>query len=180
MTTNDMHIEMIDIKVLNPAEYNPRVWDEKAEAELMESVRRFGLVDPIIANKARGRENIVIGGHFRLHIAKKLGFATVPVYYIDIPDIKQEQELNLRLNKNVGAWDWNMLANIDESILLSSGFDAEDLQQHFNLGAEAGEEGRCKRCEELHKAIRGHMHNAGHSFDDIVGELKDIKEGEGD
>lgn len=171
-----MEIKMVDIGQLKPAEYNPRSWDEKAENELMESVRRFGLVDPIIANSARGREDIVIGGHFRLHVAKKLGYSQVPVFYIKIDDINKEQELNLRLNKNVGDWDWNMLANIDESILLSSGFTGEDLQKHFALGGDniAGDE--CNRCKELYKAIRGHIHNAGHKYEDIVGDIPDMKE----
>ncbi len=45
---------------------------------------------------------MVIGGHFRLKVAKDLGYTEVPVVYIDIPDIEREKELCLRLNRNQG------------------------------------------------------------------------------
>jgi ParB-like chromosome segregation protein Spo0J len=169
---------MIDPNLLNPAEYNPRHWEESAEKDLTESILRFGLVDPIIVNKAKGRENIVIGGHFRLHIAKKLRFETVPVYYLDIPDISKEQELNLRLNKNSGEWDWNMLANIDDEILKDSGFTTEEMEKHFGTGAITDHGEGCARCNDLHKAIRGHIHSSGHTLKEIVGEIADMKDEE--
>lgn len=130
-----MKIEQIKVSVLNPAEYNPRRWDAKSVKDLTESIKRFGLVDPIIANKAPGRENVVIGGHFRLHIAKELGYTEVPVYYVDIPDINKEMELNLRLNRNVGDWDWNLLANFDETMLVDSGFTTQEIDKAMGLGA---------------------------------------------
>ena len=99
-----MHqIQSVPIEVLKDAEYNPRSASKKEVANLKESIKRFGLVDPIIVNSAPKRKNIIIGGHFRVHVAKGLLIKTVPVIYISIPDIKKEQELNLRLNKNVGG-----------------------------------------------------------------------------
>ena len=92
-----MKIHQIKVNELKPAEYNPRKWSEEAIKDLKSSIQEFGLVDPIIVNSAKERKNIVIGGHFRLKIAKDLGFKEIPVVYVDIPDIKKEQELNLRL-----------------------------------------------------------------------------------
>jgi ParB-like chromosome segregation protein Spo0J len=43
--------------------------------------------------------NVVIGGHFRLKVAKELGMMEVPVIYLDL-NIDREKELNLRLNQN--------------------------------------------------------------------------------
>lgn len=74
----DLKVEYVAINDLIPAHYNPRIWDEQATTQLRESIERFGLVDPIIANGASSRKNIVLGGHFRLHIAKQLGYTTVP------------------------------------------------------------------------------------------------------
>ena len=87
---------------LKPAVYNPRRWSDKAFADLKESIMTFGTVDPIIVNGAPNRRNIVIGGHFRLAVAKDLGIQEVPVVYLNIPDEEREKELNLRLNKNTG------------------------------------------------------------------------------
>lgn len=39
------------------------------------------------------------------------------VQYVDIPDIEKEKELNIRLNKNVGEWDYPALADFDYKLL---------------------------------------------------------------
>ena len=47
--------------------------------------------------------------------------------YLNIPDIEKEKELNLRLNKNVGEWDIELLKEFDLGVLLNVGFDDGDL-----------------------------------------------------
>lgn len=116
---------------LVPSDYNPRTWDTPAMEQLKESVRRFGLVDPIIANSAPERKNIVIGGHFRLAAAKELGIQEVPVVFLNIPDIEKERELNLRLNRNTGEFDWGLLAQFGETFLADVGFSSEELDDIF-------------------------------------------------
>lgn len=128
-----MKVVNVEVSKLRSAEYNPRKWSDQAIADLTESIKKFGLVDPIIVNSAPDRENIVIGGHFRLHVAKKLGYGEVPVYYINIPDIEKEKELNLRLNRNLGAWNYNLLAEFDASLLSEVGFNSEDLDDIFGI-----------------------------------------------
>ncbi len=131
--TQDLHIEQVSIDLLIPAEYNPRKWDTTAEEKLKESIRRFGIVDPLIANCAEGRKNIVIGGHFRLSVIKALGIESVPVVYLDIPDAEKEKELNLRLNANTGEFDWDLLAEFGEGFLTDVGFSSEDLDSIFEV-----------------------------------------------
>ena len=48
-------------------------------------------------------------------------------------DEKRERELNLRLNRNLGEWDYNLLANFNEEELLNVGFTSEELDKMFNL-----------------------------------------------
>jgi DNA modification methylase len=128
-----MEIKTIKIKDLRPAEYNPRHWDEKAISDLERSIERFGIVDPLIVNSAPGRENVVIGGHFRLYVAKKMGMETVPVVYVNIPDKEKEKELNLRLNRNFGEWDIRLLSRFDESLLIDVGFTGDEIDNIFGL-----------------------------------------------
>lgn len=115
------------ITKLNPAIYNPRKWNDHAKAQLKQSIQKFGFIDPVIVNSAPKRKNIIIGGHFRYSIAKELGFTEVPVIYVNIPDIQKEQELNLRLNRNTGEWDFEVLKEFDIDLLLDVGFDDYDL-----------------------------------------------------
>ena len=133
MNKEPLLIHHILVNNLNPAPYNPRKWEKEAEKQLTESIKRFGLVDPIIVNNAPKRTNIVIGGHFRLKIAKQLGYTEVPVVFLNIPDLAKEKELNLRLNRNTGEWDFNLLAEFDSSLLTNVGFSSEELDDIFGF-----------------------------------------------
>jgi len=131
MSNKNISIVSVPVSDLKPATYNPRTWNKDQEEALSESIKRFGLVDPILANGAEERKNVVIGGHFRLKIAKDLGYKEVPVVYIDIPEIEREKELNLRLNKNTGSFDLKMLAEFDKAFLSDVGFSSEEMDEIF-------------------------------------------------
>ncbi|MCK4790638.1 MAG: DNA modification methylase, partial [Desulfobacteraceae bacterium] len=67
-------------------------------------------------------------------ILKDKGIAEVDVR---VPDVQltgeQERELNLRLNKNLGGWDLDALANFDEELLKDVGFSQEEMDSIFDL-----------------------------------------------
>lgn len=126
-----IQIVHVPVRTLRPAEYNPRKHDVDAEKQLEESIKRFGIVDPLLVNSATKRKGVVIGGHFRLSVIKKLGITEVPVVYINLPDLKKEKELNVRLNKNTGEFDLDLLAKFDESFLADIGFSSEELDDVF-------------------------------------------------
>jgi len=94
ITKQNIKVHYVPISELKPAEYNPRKWNQNQIDALKESIKRFGLVDPIICNSAPNRKNVVIGGHFRLKVAKEMRHKTMPVAYVNIPDIQKEKELN--------------------------------------------------------------------------------------
>ncbi|MBU1685263.1 DNA modification methylase [Patescibacteria group bacterium] len=125
--TKDLKIHYVPVGELKPAPYNPRKWDKVAEEKLKESIKRFGLIDPFIVNATPKRKNTIIGGHFRFEMAKLMGFKEVPVVYVNIPSLQKEKELNLRLNRNTGEWDLELLKSFDVDILLDVGFDDGDL-----------------------------------------------------
>jgi DNA modification methylase len=129
----NLSIVYVPINELKPAIYNPRTWSKDQLGALKESIKRFNVANPVIANNNPKRKNILIGGHMRLAALKELGYKEVPVVYIDIPDIKKEQELNVRLNKNTGEFDFSLLADFDESFLTDVGFSSEELDSIFEI-----------------------------------------------
>ena len=131
MNKDNIQIVQVPTKDLNPSEYNPRKISADAKKQLIQSIKKFGLVDPVIANSAPNRQNILIGGNQRYLVAKELGYETVPVVYLNIPDIEREKELNIRLNKNTGEFDWDLLAKFNESFLSDIGFSSEELDEVF-------------------------------------------------
>ena len=131
MNKQNLKIEYIDINTIKPSEYNPRTWNDDQKKQLKESIFHFGIVDPLLVNSAKERENIIIGGHFRLKVLKELFYKEVPVVFLNIPNIEKEKELNIRLNKNQGEFDLDLLAEFDESFLKDIGFSSEELDSVF-------------------------------------------------
>lgn len=147
----DEKIQIVEVPIneLRAAEYNPRKHSKEQAEQLKESIQRFGLVDPILANSAAERMNVVIGGHFRLEVCKELGHTTVPVVYVNIPDLAKEKELNIRLNKNTGEFDLELLAEFDEAFLQDIGFGSEELDDIFPTEENAEEFDLKKELEKL-------------------------------
>lgn len=133
MDNHKLKVEYIDINTLKPSEYNPRRWDKTAIKNLTESINKYGIVDPVIANKAKGRDGILIGGHFRYKVCRDLKMKQIPVIWLNIPDIEKEKALNLTLNKVTGDWDWELLKSFDENLLSDVGFSSEELDEIFNI-----------------------------------------------
>lgn len=131
MKKEKLNIVYVPTSQLRLSDYNPRKWSNEAIKDLKASIKTYGFVDPLVVNSAPKRKGIVIGGHFRLTIAKELKVAEVPVAYINIPSIKKERELNLRLNKNTGEWDFDLLGAFDELLLADVGFSSEELDEVF-------------------------------------------------
>lgn len=106
-----MKLAHVALDKLKPAGYNPRHISDDELASLVRSIREFGLVDPIVANK----DGTVIGGHQRLKAAKIAGLERVPVVYVDLPKDK-EKALNLALNRISGEWDEAKLRSLMEEL----------------------------------------------------------------
>ncbi|MGH7486506.1 MAG: ParB N-terminal domain-containing protein, partial [bacterium] len=101
MSIDTLQIEHVPIDLLRPDPANPRkIGDAELEA-LTRSLQEFGFVQPVLA---RREGSTVIGGHQRLTAARRLGYTTVPVVYLDLPQ-DQARLLNVALNKISGEWD---------------------------------------------------------------------------
>ncbi len=124
-----MKVKEYDINQLISAEYNPRQLTQRQYQNLRDSIQRFGLVDPILINVNKDRKNIIIGGHQRVNIAKVLEIKKVPCVELDLT-LERERELNIRLNKNTGKWDYDVLGNL---------FDIEELKDWGFEDIEFGE-----------------------------------------
>lgn len=87
-------IKTMLLKDLKPAPYNPRKISPQALKGLTASIKRFGLVQPIILN---ARSGFVVGGHQRIEAMKATGEKDAQVLVVDLPD-EEERALNVTLN----------------------------------------------------------------------------------
>jgi len=122
-----MNIVHRQIAELRFAEYNARTLTKKQAKDLTKSLEGFGVVEPAVINVHPERKDIIIGGHQRIKVARDLGYDEFPCVEVNLP-LEREKELNIRLNKNLGDWDWDLLIQgFNASELIEWGFNREDL-----------------------------------------------------
>ena len=125
-----MKIKNEKIDNLELAPYNPRKINANEMQKLMDSLKEFGFLDPVIVNK----NMTVIGGHQRIKAWTKLGNDTVPCVFVDIDPVK-EKTLNIALNKISGECDNYKLNKLLTEINSSevnvglTGFDDDELKK---------------------------------------------------
>jgi len=110
---------------LIPHPKNPRQILAEDQKHLAVSMDKFGLIDKPIINL----DNMLIGGHQRVYT---LQLFKVDVCECWVPDRmlspEEADELNIRLNRNQGEWDYDILGNEwDLESLVDYGFDPKEL-----------------------------------------------------
>jgi len=114
-----------------PADYNPREISKSQYNKLKADIKEKGILQPLVINKHKDRNNIIIGGHQRYSIAVELGMETLPCIEVEY-DYEQEVATNIKLNKLGGKFDKDKLANwFDVETLKEWGFKSIDFG--FNL-----------------------------------------------
>lgn len=118
-------LELRNLKDLKHHAKNARRLSKHDAEHLEKSLEKFGVIDKPIVTK----DGLIIGGHQRVQVLKKMGHNQVECYVAqDKLTEKEIDELNIRLNKAVGDWDTDILANqweLDD--LLDWGFKPEEL-----------------------------------------------------
>jgi DNA modification methylase len=145
----------VPLDELRPDPANPRrISDNQIEA-LTRSIQEYGFLQPVLA---RLEDKTVIGGHQRLIAARRLGYKTVPVSFLDIT-LEQARLLNLGLNKISGDWDQELLARLlsdlsstDDLDLSLSGF-ADDEVAKLLKSLEAREKRERQESFDLDAAL---------------------------
>lgn len=113
-------LKLISIDELRPFLNNPRYMTKHNATHLKESISKFGIIDKPIINS----DNTIIGGHQRVTILKEMGYTEIECWMTDRLLTEQEvKELCVRLNRNHGDFDLDILANdFEEEDLLDWGF----------------------------------------------------------
>ena len=98
-----MEVVQVSIAELagSTAPYNPRLISEHDLEALGNSMKVFGVVEPVVVNRRSGN---IVGGHQRVKAAEASGLDSLPVVYVDLDD-QGERQLNLALNRISGEFD---------------------------------------------------------------------------
>lgn len=78
--TESEKVVEIGLERLRPFKNHPfKVKEDEAMAQLMESIERYGIMNPLIVMPTREGVYQIVSGHRRKHCAEKLGYTQVPV-----------------------------------------------------------------------------------------------------
>lgn len=86
MPSAELKVQRVGIAKLKGAAHNPKYRTAKKNAhlgQLLRSIERIGLIYPILVDKATG---IIIDGHRRVEVAKRLGWDEIPALYVSSDD----------------------------------------------------------------------------------------------
>ena len=172
---SDFELRTLPIERLQPAAYNPRKIlkpTDKAYRKLEQSLREFGLVEPLVWNERTGH---VVGGHARLAILKAMGMAGVPVSVVHLSDAR-EKALNVVLNNQEAQsrYDPSRLADLLDDLddlpeLEMTGFDPGNLPP---LRLEPLED--LPPLEEVGDRVTVTLEMPGETFDRLALELDEL------
>ena len=114
---------------IKPYKKNAKKHDETQIKNVMQSIKEFGVVQPIVVD----RTNTIIIGHCRYEAMKRLGYDELQEDWVKVVDLSEEEAEKLRLldNKlNESEWDIELLKDLVPSI------DFSDFEVDFNLPEE--------------------------------------------
>ena len=114
---------------IKPYKKNAKKHDETQIKNVMQSIKEFGVVQPIVID----RNNTIIIGHCRYEAMKRLGYDELQEDWVKTVDLSEEEAEKLRLldNKlNESEWDLELLKDLVPSI------DFSDFEIDFNLPEE--------------------------------------------
>jgi hypothetical protein len=135
MKTPTWSTVQIKISDLVEWELNPVKITKKEQGQIEESIKKFGLALPMVANAPlKDGKRRIVDGHQRKQVilaAKILGVnSTIAVSVPDRMLTDQEcDELTLRLRKNQGTFDPIKLNEFDRNFLLDIGFEESELNE---------------------------------------------------
>lgn len=104
VTANENKPQEAAIETITANPYQPRrIFDEEKLRELADSIKEFGIVQPLVLRK-KGEAFELVAGERRLRAAKLAGLANVPVVIKDYDDTKM---MEIALIENIQRHDLN-------------------------------------------------------------------------
>ena len=127
-----LKIEYLPIDALTPYDRNAKEHPQEQIDQIVESIRQFGMNDPI---GVWGEENLIVEGHGRLLALQQMGVEEVPIVRLDHMTDEQRRDYAIRHNRTaeLSAWDFGKLEE-ELAALEIEGHDFEGLK--FDLGKE--------------------------------------------
>ena len=119
---NELSIDSIVVNSNQPR----KKFDDDSLNELVESVRQYGILQPILVRKIDGDKYEIVAGERRYRSAKLAGLKTIPVL---IKELDDEKSFNLSIIENIQRENLNPLeeANAYQELIIKYNYTQQDI-----------------------------------------------------
>ena len=125
------NVDRLDLKLLKPNPYQPRkIFDEAGLAELTNSIREHGVLQPIIVRK-KGKKYEIVVGERRFRASGKAGLDTIPAVVREMTD---QQMMELAILENLQREDLSPIEEAEAYRQLMENLGLTQEQLAFRLG----------------------------------------------
>ena len=158
-------ITIVPLTNLRPNPDQPRkTFPDDSIEELAESIRKHGLLQPIIAEPASDGDYIIVAGERRFRAAGRAGLTEVPVI---VRSVSSEKRLQLSLIENIQREDLNPMeeARAYHSLMELTGYTQEQVAEAVgkNRSTVANALRMLRLSEAMQSAVRDGVISAGHA-----------------
>ena len=158
-------ITIVPLSNLRPNPDQPRkTFPDGSIEELAESIRKHGLLQPIIAEPASEGDYIIVAGERRFRAAGRAGLTEVPVI---VRSVSSEKRLQLSLIENIQREDLNPMeeARAYHSLMELTGYTQEQVAEAVgkNRSTVANALRMLRLSEAMQSAVRDGIISAGHA-----------------
>jgi ParB family chromosome partitioning protein len=128
----------ISIDKIRVAKKQPRRWfDPEKMSQLVQSVREYGILEPLLVRPFDNGEYELVAGERRLRAAKEAGLSEVPIVSRELTD---QQALQIALLENLQREDLNPVEEVEailELLAISLKVSTENVKSILNEAANA-------------------------------------------
>jgi len=131
-----LKIEEIDLNEIKPNPNQPRQhFDEEAFKELVDSIKKMGVIQPIVV-RAKGFEYELVAGERRWRAAKEAGLKTIPAV---VKQVDEADSLEIALVENLHREDLNAIeeARAYQELIERFGLTQEELAEKIGKSRPA-------------------------------------------
>ncbi len=129
---SDERLAYIDVELLTPNPFQPRKdFDEESLEELSNSIKKQGIIQPIVVSK-RGTEFQIIVGERRWRAAKKAGLKKIPAI---VKKVTEKELLEFALLENIHREDLNPIEKAESLYHMNTqlGLTHEDIANILSI-----------------------------------------------
>ena len=156
--TTDVQILQIPLSKIVPNPYQPRKeFESEALSELADSIRQYGVLQPLLVAPGKGDTYILIAGERRMRASTMAGLGTVPVI---VSEYTSQQIAEIALIENLQRKDLHYLEEAEGYEKLVNTFHLTQESMAIRVGKKQSTIANKLRLLRLPVSVRRKLHNS--------------------